>query len=135
MESNESDIAWWRADAHAVARAISGGVRSITRADVIFTGYVLALWAVGLFVWPAIPMMGLTFLPLAVRLFIWPESEARSVKERMAKGDDRYFEEQRALRAYAITEAPHLRRHAAFGIVVCLVLSVLEVYGRHLHHS
>jgi len=129
MESDESDIAWWRADAHAVARAIAGGVRSITRADMIFIGYVLVLWTVGLFFWPAIPIMGLTILPFAVRQFIWPERAVRAVKKRMAEGDDRYFEEQRALRANAITETPRVRRQAAFVIVPCVVWSVLEVYG------
>lgn len=129
MESEESDIAWWRADAHAVARAIVGGVRSITRADLIFPGYVLVLWTVGLFVWPAIPVMGLTFLPFAVKQFIWPGNEVQAVKKRMAEGDDRYFEEQRALRAYGFTEAMRVRRRAAFMIALCVLWSVAEVYG------
>lgn len=112
-----------------MARAVAGAVRGTTRADVIFIGYVLVLWTAGLFVWPAIPVMGLTFLPAAVGLFIWPERAVRAVKERMAEGDDRYFEEQRALRAYGFTEAMRVRRRAAFMVALCVLWSVVEVYG------
>ncbi|MBN9017498.1 MAG: hypothetical protein J0H11_08785 [Rhizobiales bacterium] len=135
MESNEDDVSWWRADARALARWTARTVGSITRADLIFIGYGLALCAAAFFVWPAPSVMTLIWLPQAVRLFIWPDRAVLAVKRRMAEGDDRYFEEQRALRAYGGGTARQIRRQAAFGIVLCLAGVVLSVYDYHRHHA
>ncbi|MCX5512410.1 hypothetical protein C3941_10100 [Kaistia algarum] len=135
MESDEGDNPWWRADAQAVAGALARAVRSLTRADLIFTAYLLVLWSVWLFVWPATPVASLTFLSFAVRLFIRPERAVRAVEKRMAEDDDRYFEEQRALRAYPVGTARQVRQSAAFMIVLCLMWSASEVQRFYVHDA
>lgn len=129
MTSDEDDISWWRADARDLARWAVRTARSIPRADLIFTGYGLALCAVALFVWPAAPVMALIWLPQAVRLFIWPDRTARAVERRMAEGDDRYFEEQRFYRAYpGLRNTKRLRVRSAIVIFGSLVLCLLEIW-------
>jgi len=134
MKSDEDDISWWRTDARDLARWTVRTVRGITRADLIFTGFALALLAVALFVWPATPIMSLIWLPPAVGLFIWPDRAVRAVKQRMEQGDDSYFEQQRALRAYPIGTARQLRRGAGFAIVMILMWSALHVESYIRHH-
>lgn len=60
----------------------------------------------------------------------WPQVTARQVEKRMQAGDDRYFDEQRSYRAYAILREPRLIRLRA-AVVLTMALFALGL----LHYS
>lgn len=74
-------------------------------------------------------MDAVTLLVLVIGLWsafdlVWPQMAARRVEKRMRCGDDRYFEEQRSYRAYAILRDPRLIRMRAGFVLVLLLLSL-----------
>lgn len=61
---------------------------------------------------------------------VWPQVTARQVQKRMRAVDDRFFEEQRAYRAYAILRDPRLIRLRA-AVVLALGLLALILLRAH----
>ncbi len=61
---------------------------------------------------------------------VWPQVTARQVQKRMRAGDDRFFEEQRTYRAYAILRDPRLIRLRA-AVVLALGLLALILLRAH----
>lgn len=59
----------------------------------------------------------------------WPERRAAAVEERIAKGDDRIFEEQRAYQAYPWMRDPkRIRIVGIIGTVCGLLFCFLQIY-------
>ncbi|HEX8191611.1 MAG TPA: hypothetical protein VF552_01800 [Allosphingosinicella sp.] len=61
-------------------------------------------------------------------LFLRPEREAQRVKARMESGEDRFFEERRAYRAYPSLRVPRrIRIGGAVGTLLGIALCVMEI--------
>jgi hypothetical protein len=62
-------------------------------------------------------------------MFLRPERQARRVKARMESGEDRFFEERRAYRAYpSLREPRRIRIAGGVGTVLGLILCAMEVW-------
>lgn len=63
-------------------------------------------------------------------MVVWPDWRAKRVQQRIAAGDDRYFEEQRAYRAYpALSNPRHIRVIGLVG-VACGLLALAMTFIR-----
>jgi len=59
----------------------------------------------------------------------WPDRRASAVEERIAKGDDRFFEEQRTYQAYPSMRDPkRIRIVGIIGTVFGLIFCALQLY-------
>jgi len=64
-----------------------------------------------------------------VAMLLWPRRQAQIVEQRIRDGDDRFFEEQRAYRAYPWMRDPkRIRTMGAVGTVCGLIFCALTVY-------
>jgi hypothetical protein len=61
--------------------------------------------------------------------FLWPDRRARRAKARMESGEDSFFEERRAYRAYpSLWDPRRIRTKGAVGTVLGLFLCAMELW-------
>ena len=75
-------------------------------------------------------IQGIMSIVLGALSFFWAEREARQIADRMDRGDDRFFEEQRAYRAYPFLRDPkHYRRVGVVLVIGGILICVLSLGG------
>jgi hypothetical protein len=78
---------------------------------------------------PVMLIYGVFITLLCLAMLLWPNRKARAVEDRIASGEDRYFEEQRTYRAYPFLLAPQrIRLAGAIGTVAGIIVCVLAIY-------
>ena len=76
-------------------------------------------------------LYGVIITLISVIMLLFPNRRVRRIEDRIAAGDDRFFEEQRTYQSY-----PHLRSVRATRIIgavgtICgVVLCALQIYAR-----
>ena len=59
---------------------------------------------------------------------IWPARQAKAIAERLASGDDRFFEEQRTYRAYPwMRNVRHIRMVGIVGTLCGVLFCLIQV--------